>query len=253
MTNKNCLGNIYDGFWTNDNRHGVGIMRWLTTNEAYHGDWENGVQHGRGTHTWYLQRVAGSQYPRRNEYVGDFINGLRHGRGKFFYANGSVYDGEWENNKKSGWGKLTFKNGRIFEGQFENDHMVDYPTFEGSGTASPDLNQIRTRTPVGDEVCSDAADVGQNINSGLSLDINILLEEFNESDRAEELDHVNNLLMRNITSMKRIYSFYSALGHDKVLDYTFVMSRFQFWRFLKDCRVSNRTLQFLKKKLFFCS
>nr|XP_039274128.1 radial spoke head 10 homolog B-like [Styela clava] len=238
-------GNVFEGRWTNDKRHGEGTMRWLATNETYRGMWENGVQHGYGTHTWYLQRVPGSQYPLRNEYIGDFINGLRHGRGKFFYASGAVYDGEWENGKKSGWGKFIFKNGRVFEGQFDNDHMVDYPTFEISGSKTPDLAQIRTRTPVGweeQDVCSDSLEGSgaQTLGPGLTLDIDTLLEEFPEEERAEELKQVSHLVLRNITIFRRVYSFYSALGHDRSLDNTFVMTRFQFWRFLKDCKIHHR-------------
>ena len=43
-------GNIYEGQWENNMRHGEGRMRWLTTNEEYTGQWEHGVQvpAGRG-------------------------------------------------------------------------------------------------------------------------------------------------------------------------------------------------------------
>lgn len=39
-------GNIYEGQWENNMRHGEGRMRWLTTNEEYTGHWEKGVQVG---------------------------------------------------------------------------------------------------------------------------------------------------------------------------------------------------------------
>ncbi|KAH3850321.1 hypothetical protein DPMN_092730 [Dreissena polymorpha] len=45
-------------------------------------------------------------------------------------------------------GKFTFKNGRIYEGMFERDHIVEYPEFTMDGTSSPDLTNIRTRTPL---------------------------------------------------------------------------------------------------------
>lgn len=217
-------------------------MRWIATNENYRGTWENGVQHGYGTHTWYLQRVPGSQYPLRNEYVGEFVNGLRHGRGKFFYASGAVYDGEWENGRKSGWGKFIFNNGRVFEGQFDNDHMVDYPTIELNGAKTPDLLQLRPRTPAGSEeqdLCSDSLEISSTQVSGnsLKLEIDALLEDFPETERADELKNVTHLALRNVAILRRAYTFYSALGHDQSLDNTFVMTRFQFWRFLKDCKV----------------
>lgn len=37
-------GNIYEGQWENNMRHGEGTMKWLTTNEEYSGQWKNGVQ-----------------------------------------------------------------------------------------------------------------------------------------------------------------------------------------------------------------
>lgn len=45
-------------------------------------------------------------------------------------------------------GKFTFKNGRIYEGMFERDHIVEYPEFTMDGSSSPDLSNIRTRTPL---------------------------------------------------------------------------------------------------------
>ncbi|XP_047390345.1 radial spoke head 10 homolog B-like isoform X4 [Sciurus carolinensis] len=95
-------GNIYEGQWEDNMRHGEGKMRWLTTNEEYTGSWERGVQNGFGTHTWFLKRIPNSQYPLRNEYIGEFVNGCRHGHGKFYYASGAVYEGDWVSNKKHG-------------------------------------------------------------------------------------------------------------------------------------------------------
>ncbi|XP_042299892.1 radial spoke head 10 homolog B-like isoform X2 [Sceloporus undulatus] len=37
-------GNIYEGQWERDLRHGEGRMRWLTTNQEYTGKWVNGIQ-----------------------------------------------------------------------------------------------------------------------------------------------------------------------------------------------------------------
>uniref|UniRef100_H2XNT1 Radial spoke head 10 homolog B-like n=1 Tax=Ciona intestinalis TaxID=7719 RepID=H2XNT1_CIOIN len=260
-------GNVYEGQWVNDKRHGEGTMRWLTSDESYSGVWENGVQHGVGTHTWYLHRVPGSQYPLRNEYVGDFINGLRHGQGKFFFASGAVYNGEWENNKKHGWGKFIFKNGRVFEGQFENDHMVDYPAFTTDGTESPDSCNIRTRTPIGWEeggkrlvkILTQKKDMakdgsGNMLGPSLTLDIEYILEDFAEDLRNEELKQVTFLMLRNVSALRRVYSFYSALGHDRSPDNTFVMTRFQFWRFLKDCRIHHhsQTLSSMDRAIARC-
>uniref|UniRef100_A0A4X2LL12 Radial spoke head 10 homolog B n=1 Tax=Vombatus ursinus TaxID=29139 RepID=A0A4X2LL12_VOMUR len=215
-------GNIYEGQWEDNMRHGEGRMRWLTTNEEYTGQWVKGIQNGFGTHTWFLKRIPGSQYPLRNEYVGDFVNGDRHGHGKFFYASGAMYDGEWVSNKKHGFGRLTFKNGRIYEGQFANDHIAEFPLFQ------IDAEYIIRKL--------DGSESNSVLGSSIELDLTLLLDMYPPKDRPEEKKQVEFAVLRNISELRRIYSFYSSLGCDHSLDNTFLMTKLQFWRFLKDCK-----------------
>ncbi|XP_073218249.1 radial spoke head 10 homolog B-like isoform X5 [Lepidochelys kempii] len=231
-------GNIYEGQWEENVRQGEGRMRWLTTNQEYTGQWVNGIQHGYGTHTWFLKRIPGSQYPLRNEYVGDFVNGDRHGRGRFFYASGAMYDGEWVCNKKHGLGRFVFKNGRIFEGEFINDQIAEYPAFQVDAMNMQDLSGIRTQSPFGTETIRIVDGPGNTsvLGSNIELDISSLLNSFPEKDRQEEMKQVEYAVLRHITELRRIYSFYSSLGCDQSLDNTFLMTKLQFWRFLKDCR-----------------
>ncbi|XP_074821383.1 radial spoke head 10 homolog B-like isoform X8 [Natator depressus] len=231
-------GNIYEGQWEENVRQGEGRMRWLTTNQEYTGQWVNGIQHGYGTHTWFLKRIPGSQYPLRNEYVGDFVNGDRHGRGRFFYASGAMYDGEWVCNKKHGLGRFVFKNGRIFEGEFINDKIAEYPAFQVDAMNTQDLSGIRTQSPFGTETIRIVDGPGNTsvLGSNIELDISSLLNLFPEKDRQEEMKQVEYAVLRHITELRRIYSFYSSLGCDQSLDNTFLMTKLQFWRFLKDCR-----------------
>ncbi|XP_048722162.2 radial spoke head 10 homolog B isoform X6 [Caretta caretta] len=231
-------GNIYEGQWEENVRQGEGRMRWLTTNQEYTGQWVNGIQHGYGTHTWFLKRIPGSQYPLRNEYVGDFVNGDRHGRGRFFYASGAMYDGEWVCNKKHGLGRFIFKNGRIFEGEFINDQIAEYPAFQVDAMNTQDLSGIRTQSPFGTETIRIVDGPGNTsvLGSNIELDISSLLNLFPEKDRQEEMKQVEYAVLRHITELRRIYSFYSSLGCDQSLDNTFLMTKLQFWRFLKDCR-----------------
>ncbi|XP_039347196.1 radial spoke head 10 homolog B2-like isoform X6 [Mauremys reevesii] len=231
-------GNIYEGQWEKNVRHGEGRMRWLTTNQEYTGQWVNGIQHGYGTHSWFLKRIPGSQYPLRNEYVGDFVNGDRHGRGRFFYASGAMYDGEWVCNKKHGIGRFVFKNGRIYEGEFINDQIAEYPAFQVDAMNTQDLSGIRTQSPFGTETIRIIDGPGNTsvLGSNIELDISSLLNLFPEKDRQEEMKQVEYAVLRHITELRRIYSFYSSLGCDQSLDNTFLMTKLQFWRFLKDCR-----------------
>ncbi|XP_060116930.1 radial spoke head 10 homolog B2-like [Heteronotia binoei] len=227
--------NIYEGQWERDVRHGEGRMRWLTTNQEYTGQWVNGIQHGYGTHTWYLKRIPGSQYPLRNEYVGNFVNGDRHGHGKFFFASGATYDGEWVFNKKHGMGKLVFKNGRVYEGEFINDHIAEYPAFQLDDMNAQNLSGICN--PFGTESIKVVNGPGSLpvLGSTIEIDISTLLAIFPEKDREEEIKQTEFAVLRHISELRKIYTFYSSLGCDRSLDNTFLMTKLQFWRFLKDC------------------
>ena len=46
---------MYRGEWYKNQRHGNGIMYWLTLNEVYDGQWESGLQHGFGKHTLWMR------------------------------------------------------------------------------------------------------------------------------------------------------------------------------------------------------
>ncbi|XP_058141762.1 radial spoke head 10 homolog B isoform X2 [Dasypus novemcinctus] len=242
-------GNIYEGQWENNMRHGEGRMRWLTTNEEYTGQWEKGVQNGFGTHTWFLKRIPKSQYPLRNEYVGEFVNGNRHGHGKFYYASGAVYEGGWVSNKKHGTGRLTFKNGRVYEGPFSNDHIAEFPELELDLVSQQDISKAALRSNTRKSAISaeiirklDGSESNSVLGSSIELDLNLLLYMYPEKDRPEEKKQVEYAILRNITELRRIYSFYSSLGCDHSLDNTFLMTKLQFWRFLKDCKFHHHKI-----------
>ncbi|XP_008580527.1 PREDICTED: radial spoke head 10 homolog B isoform X2 [Galeopterus variegatus] len=243
-------GNIYEGQWEDNMRHGEGRMRWLSTSEEYTGQWEWGVQNGFGTHTWFLKRIPYSQYPLRNEYVGEFVNGCRHGHGKFYYASGALYDGEWISNKKHGMGRLTFKNGRVYEGPFSNDHIAKFPDLEVEFISYLDLpSEIsETNKPCRSSISAeivrklDGSESHSVLGSSLELDLNLLLDMYPKKDQPEEKKQVEYAVLRNITELRRIYSFYSSLGCDHSLDNTFLMTKLHFWRFLKDCKFHHHNI-----------
>ncbi|XP_073504104.1 radial spoke head 10 homolog B isoform X2 [Phyllobates terribilis] len=229
-------GNIYEGQWKNNKFHGEGRMRWLSSNEEYMGQWENGIQNGPGTHTWFLKRVAGSQYSLRNEYIGNFVSGARHGQGRYYYANGAMYDGQWRNNKKHGAGKFIFKNGRIYIGEFVEDQIAEHPNFQYDRVNTPDLSGIRTRSPICGESSPVVCGIPSLSGSYIELDIASLLNTVPEDERSEEQKQVEYGVLRNLSMLRKTYKFYSSLGNDNCFDNTFLMTRLQFWRFLKDCR-----------------
>ncbi|XP_073399170.1 radial spoke head 10 homolog B isoform X1 [Dendrobates tinctorius] len=229
-------GNIYEGQWKNDKFHGEGRMRWLSSNEEYVGQWEHGVQNGPGTHTWFLKRVAGSQYSLRNEYIGNFVSGARHGQGRYYYANGAMYDGQWRNNRKHGPGKFIFKNGRIYIGEFVEDQIAEHPNFQYDRVNTPDLSGIRTRSPICGESSTVICGIPSLSGSYIELDLASLLNTVPEEDRSEEQKQVEYGILRNLSMLRKTYKSYSSLGNDNCFDNAFLMTRLQFWRFLKDCR-----------------
>uniref|UniRef100_A0A8C5V0Q0 Radial spoke head 10 homolog B n=1 Tax=Microcebus murinus TaxID=30608 RepID=A0A8C5V0Q0_MICMU len=231
-------------------RHGEGRMRWLTTNEEYTGRWERGVQNGFGTHTWFLKRIPNSQYPLRNEYVGEFVNGYRHGHGRFYYASGAMYEGEWVSNKKHGMGRLTFKNGRVYEGPFSNDHIAEYPDLEVEFLNYLDLcsevsqRERPHRPSMNAEIIRklDGSESHSVLGSSIELNLNLLLDMYPKEEQPEEKRQAEYAILRNITELRRIYSFYSSLGCDHSLDNTFLMTKLHFWRFLKDCKFHHHKI-----------
>lgn len=53
---------------------------------------------------------------------------------------------------------------------------------------------------------------------------------------------VEYAILRNITELRRIYNFYSSLGCEHSPDNTFLMTKLQFWRFLKDCKFHHHKI-----------
>ncbi|GAB5582681.1 radial spoke head 10 homolog B isoform X2 [Prionailurus iriomotensis] len=243
-------GNIYEGQWEDNVRHGEGRMRWLTTNEEYTGQWEKGVQNGFGTHSWFLKRIPNSQYPLRNEYIGEFVNGYRHGHGKFYYASGAVYEGQWVSNKKHGMGRLTFKNGRVYDGPFSNDHIVEFPNLEVEflshldGSSESSFRSWCQGSSISAEIIRklDGSESNSVLGSSIELNLSFLLNMYPKEHQAEEKKQVEYAVLRNITELRRIYSFYSSLGCDRSLDNTFLMTKLHFWRFLKDCKFHHHNI-----------
>nr|XP_020471525.1 radial spoke head 10 homolog B2 isoform X2 [Monopterus albus] len=225
-------GNVYSGEWKNNRKHGEGTMRWRT--QQYVGKWVDGVQHGQGTHVWILRRAAGSQYSQSNQYTGDFVQGQRHGQGTFHYAGGAIYEGEWKNNKKHGKSKFTFKDGHIFEGEFVDDQMMT-PSLHRNRVLTP----LRGAFPLSD---SDTAILGPNV----ALNIECLLDKIPERKHDTELKQVGYVVLRQDTELRSIYSFYSRLSHGHSPDNTFMLSRLQLWRLLKDCNIHHHDITLIQ-------
>ena len=63
---------------------------WRYTNgDIYEGDWVNDKRHGRGKMI----------YKTGDIYEGNWVNDKRHGKGEIIYANGLIHNGDWENDE----------------------------------------------------------------------------------------------------------------------------------------------------------
>lgn len=117
-------GNVYEGQWVRNVKHGYGEMRWASTAEVYKGQWAGGLQDGLGEHEWLRPQSDGHPLQLRERYAGQWQAGQRSGQGIFVYANGSVYRGGWLANLKHGEGEFFFEDGSVYRGPFEKDHIA---------------------------------------------------------------------------------------------------------------------------------
>ena len=116
--------------------------------------------------------------------------------------------------------------------------MVDFPNLVPSRMTTPEIAEsgipIRSQTPIKPPTLD-----GDKAAVDVVLDINLSQifhqEKIDVDLQDNELENVIRVVLRYITPFKHIYRFYSGLGHEESRDNTFVMTRLQFWRFLKDC------------------
>ena len=143
-------------------------------------------------------------------------------------------------------------------GTFAQDHMLEFPEFNPSGMTTPDivnsgipmhpLTPIRTATPFLPTNTSSAL----GINNPLSIRIDPILDdlELYLDERQEELQNVTNVILRHMSELKQIYTFYSGLGQELSTDNTFALTRMQFWRFLKDCKIHHHGVTLVEMDRF---
>ncbi|KAE9064301.1 hypothetical protein PF005_g29414, partial [Phytophthora fragariae] len=104
---ERASGNLYDGSWLADERHGKGVL----TSKAsggyiYDGEWVHDMRCGQGHST----RRGGGGTSGGESYTGQWYANHFHGRGVYVNSEGDVYDGEWRDGIRHGAGKLTIVN-----------------------------------------------------------------------------------------------------------------------------------------------
>ena len=111
-------GDIYEGDYIKDIQSGIGKFTW-SSGDTYEGDWLDGTRTGKGKLTWSDGDI----------YEGDFVEGQITGKGKLIWSSGDTYEGDFLDNKMTGYGKKTYIDGKVEEGYWENGVLVKKKSF----------------------------------------------------------------------------------------------------------------------------
>jgi hypothetical protein len=88
------------GEWSNDTRHGKGVLR-LFNGLVFDGTFKANKPDGRGV----------CVYPDKSRYEGVWRNGHKNGRGTYVFTNGATYEGRFKDDLIHGTGTLKMKDG----------------------------------------------------------------------------------------------------------------------------------------------
>eukprot|EP00401_Gymnodinium_catenatum_P068164 CAMPEP_0117480862 /NCGR_PEP_ID=MMETSP0784-20121206/12606_1 /TAXON_ID=39447 /ORGANISM="" /LENGTH=361 /DNA_ID=CAMNT_0005275307 /DNA_START=48 /DNA_END=1133 /DNA_ORIENTATION=- len=112
--NHEFRGEVYDGEWKWDYRHGWGTLS-LPDGSQVKGEWQCGKPHG-----------FVSMMDRKGTiiYEGEFRTGKRHGLGRQLFESGDMYDGGWAEGKLHDRGVYYFTNGDKLYGMW-NQGLYD--------------------------------------------------------------------------------------------------------------------------------
>eukprot|EP00055_Hartaetosiga_balthica_P009420 m.37491 g.37491 ORF g.37491 m.37491 type:complete len:708 (-) comp6738_c0_seq1:29-2152(-) len=189
-------GCVYEGEWIHNERSGKGTCTWADQN--YNGDWKQGIEDGNARITWFVPRMKGSQFHKHNQFLGRIKQGKKHGGGTLLTASGSCLKGQWMEDKKNSSFTIEFENGHVEEEIiFENDMMV-------KGSLSPQCFQL-------------------------------YIPKFEDETELAK-NQLVNIILQNISLLRRVYDFYAALHpvEEKKQWNVFQLQIFQFQQLLLD-------------------
>ena len=119
---------VYTGEWDESRgmRHGHGSMRYAN-GDVYEGEFENDKRHGRGVLICSVTNKGGTE-TSTTRYDCQWVNDQRHGDGICAYADGRLYEGQWADNQRHGLGVCVYADGSHYQGSWQHD------TRQGRGT-----------------------------------------------------------------------------------------------------------------------
>lgn len=102
---------VYEGWFSENLRHGKGVSFYENEKRNYQGEWFEGQRHGKGVSFYENEKVS---------YEGDFSENLAHGKGVQYYESGQKeYEGGYCKNYWHGKGIRYYSNGNIkYRGEF---------------------------------------------------------------------------------------------------------------------------------------
>ena len=137
------LGTIYEGYWKDDKKEGIGIeLRY--DGALYKGEFDKGKKNGTGIYYWKDNSIYFGEWldnkchgygvfknGNRSKYQGQFFYNKRDGYGELIkYDIGTFYFGYWSNNKRKGFGveysHRNNENSKIYVGYWNRDQRHGY-------------------------------------------------------------------------------------------------------------------------------
>ncbi|XP_031414211.1 alsin isoform X2 [Clupea harengus] len=146
----------YQGNWKEGKMHGFGTYRYAT-GEVYEGCFQDNMRHGHG-----MLRSGKLNSSSPSVFIGQWLNDRKCGYGVFDdITRGEKYMGMWQEDQRQGNGVIVTQFGLYYEGAFSNNKMMgtgvllseDDTTFEGEFSEDWTLSGKGTLTmPNGDYI-----------------------------------------------------------------------------------------------------
>mmetsp|Transcript_87580 Transcript_87580/g.195825 ORF Transcript_87580/g.195825 Transcript_87580/m.195825 type:complete len:347 (-) Transcript_87580:137-1177(-) len=138
-------GEVYQGDWKWDKRHGWGTLT-LADGSQIKGEWEAGKPHGyscivdpRGTVTYEGEFRDGKRHGLGRQifdsgdmYDGGWKEGMLHDRGVYYFTNGDKLYGMWSEGKYDGVGVFHYADGSISRRVYKDGVLMSVQDFEHS-------------------------------------------------------------------------------------------------------------------------